>query len=446
MLKLGRRRAAIPRLRHEQVAESFVDYHFGRLSPEMNIAIERHIKSCARCKREGLTNAANERRLAGRQLRGVRGGKPLIGRRGRNWIMLLLLILVMQVVIFQIANGQASSMISLLGQSNSASVVAPSSAPVTLNPSNVLPFSTEAATAIALSPNDAHLAVAGGNGLRNVFILNLSNDEPLTTLQWSDATPPTSIAWSVDGAYLAAADGAQIIIWNASSGAVVWRFTIPPAPAMRVYDVTQQLIIGRPDPSSAFASGALVWGADGNLVAAPAGALGDIGAVTPQAPIVGLWASTGTHIFAGDKGTALVGSSSGDVSQGMALLAWSPDGRYLLWGALNQPIAIGDHPSAKASVPPDSVIAGLASTVASAGGKGSAIVWFAPVGKLVAVCDQTSAAPKIQVVSISTGAVKYTLPGDCSKMSAHSAAWTSTGKSFYVVPAKGPVVIYTLRS
>ena len=446
MLKPGRRRAAIPRLRHEQVAESFVDYHFGRLSPEMNIAIERHVKSCARCKREGLTNAANERKLAGRRLRGVRGGKPLIGRRGRNWIMLLLLILVMQVVIFQIANGQATSLVSLLSHSNNAQVGAPSSSPVTLTPSNVLPLNTGNASAIALAPNDTSLAVAGGDGQPNVAIWDITTDKPLKTLKWSDATPPTSIAWTADGAQLAAADGAQITIWNAASGAVVWQFTVPAAPAMRVYDVTQQVIIGRPDPATAFASGPLAWGADGSLIAAPAGALGDVGATTPQAPIVALWASAGTHIFAGSDGTAMVGSSPSDVSHGMTLFNWSPDGRYLLWGALAQPIAIGAHPSAKASVPPDSVIASLASTVAGAGAKGSVLVWIAPVGKLVAVCDQTSAAAQLQIVSISTGAVKYTAPGSCASMMAHSMAWASTGKTFYVVPAKGPVAIFTLSS
>ena len=91
-MKRGRKRRPIPRLQHEQVVEIFVDYHFGRLSPEMNTAVERHVRSCARCKREGMTNAANERKGAVRRLRGVRGGKPLLGRRARNVVLILTLL------------------------------------------------------------------------------------------------------------------------------------------------------------------------------------------------------------------------------------------------------------------------------------------------------------------------------------------------------------------
>jgi hypothetical protein len=68
------------------------------------------------------------------------------------------------------------------------------------------------------------------------------------------------------------------------------------------------------------------------------------------------------------------------------------------------------------------------------------------VGKLIAVCDQTTAVSHIQFVAVSTGVVKFTLPGACSSSMAHLAAWASTGKTFYVVPAKGPIAIYTIPS
>lgn len=446
MLRPGRGRGAIPRLRHEQVAESYVDYHFGRLSPEMNTAIERHIKSCARCKREGLTNAASQRKQAGRRLRGVRGGKPLVGRRGRMWIMLVLLVALTQVVIYQIANGHTASLSSLLTRPNSADVSLPASKPVTLTASNSLPLNTSGATAIAVALGDKRLAVAGGNGEHNVVIWDIAGEKAVKALTWPGSDSPTSLSWSADGSRLAAADGAQIVIWGMPGGSTLWQFTVPAAPAMRVYDVDQQVIIGHPNPASAFTSGALAWGADGALTAAPAGALGDVGATTPDAPVVALWSSAGTHIFAGDGGTALVGSSPSDVGQGVTLLSWSPDGRFLLWGALTQPIAVGAQPTAKDSLPPDGVIAQLAARVAAAGAHAGAVAWFSPVGKLVAVCDQTASSAHIEFVTVSTGQVKFTLPDDCSGALAHSASWSSTGKNFFVVPSKGPLEIYTLLS
>lgn len=447
MLKRGRARSAIPRLRHEQVVESFVDYHFGRLSPEMNTAIERHVRSCSRCKREGLTNAANERKGAIRQLRSVRGGKPVLSRRSRNILIFLTIIIVVQVVIYQVANGRASALLTLLSQGyiGSASIGGNQTPAVKLQSTNAFPLVTSGASAIALSPNDKLLAVAGGDAQRNVTLWDISTQKVTNTFTWSDKAPPTSIAWSADGARLAAADGAQIMIWDVPSGATLWQLGIPSAPAMRVYDVTQQSIVSRPDPASAFNSGALAWGADGALVAAPTGALGPIGVSTPQAPVVGMWSSAGSHLFAGSGGKALVGASSTDATRGMALLDWSPGGRYLLWGALSQPIAVGAAQSSNtASHPPDNVISALATQIAQAGGGASALAWFAPIGKQVAICDQRTAGAHIEIVEIATGHVNFQLDESCDGMTTHSALWSSTGKAFYVVSTKGPVETYPI--
>ena len=445
MLKRGRTRVAIPRLNHEQVVEHFVDYHFGRLSPAMNKAIERHVRSCARCKREGLTNAANERKGAVRRLRSVRGGKPLLGRRGRNWVMFLTLILLMQVVIYEVANGRASALVSLLSQDRSAQVNAGAGPPTALSPTNALPLITDGSSAIALSPNDQQLAVAGGDAQHTVTVWDIASDKVVSTLSWNGSSAPASIAWSADGSRLAATDGSQMVIWDLASGATLWQLAIPGAPAMRVYDVAQQVIVDRPNPATAFSGGGLVWGTDGTLSAAPAGALGPVGISTPQAPVVGMWSAAGSHIFAGGSGAALVGSSPTDAAHGVVLLDWSPGGHYLLWGALTQPIAVGSAKDSRtASQPPDSVVAALATRIATAGGGASAIVWFAPVGKRVAVCDQTSASARIQIIEIATAHVSYTLDEPCVGLTTHSAFWSSTGKALYVVPAKGPIEIYTI--
>jgi WD40 repeat protein len=447
VLKRGGKRRPIPRLQHEQVVESFVDYHFGRLSPEMNIAIERHVRSCQRCKREGLTNAATERKGAGRRLRGVRGGKPLLGRRARNIILILLLLLAAQVLVYQAINGKTAALVSLLsnGHAGGAGLNAPQTPAVTLHSTNALPLITSGASAIALSSDDKRLAVAGGDGQRTVVIWDVSQDKTLTTLSWSDSTPPTSIAWSEDGSRLAAADGSQIAVWDLTSGAVLWQLGVPSAPAMRVYDIAQQAVVARPDPSSAFNAGALAWGADGSLNAAPAGALGPVDVSTPQSPVVGMWTSAGSHIFAADKASARVGASDADIKSGQALLDWSPGGRYLLWGALSQPIAVGAAATSKsASQPPDSVVGKLASQIALAGGSASALVWFAPVGKRVAICDQTTPGAHVSIVDIASGRAVYQLDETCDAMTTHAALWSSTGANFYIIPAKGPVKVYTI--
>lgn len=447
MLKRGRARAAIPRLRHEQVVESFVDYHFGRLSQEMNTAIERHVRSCARCKREGLTNAANERKGAIRQLRSVRGGKPLIGRRGRNWILLLTIILATQVVIYLIANGRASALVSFLSNGRIAQIDQSQTPAINLSPSGAFPLITGGSSAIALAPDNKRLAVAWGSGQHHIAIWDIASQKVVITFPWSDTTPPASIAWSEDGSRLAAASSAQITIWDVASGAVIWQLGVPSAPAMRVYDVSQQTIVSRPDPASAFSGGALVWGADGALTSAPVGALGPIGVSTPQSPVVGMWSSAGSHIFAGSGGAALVGASPGDAKRGDVLIDWAPGGRYLLWGSLSQPIAVGAAQTTKtASQPPDSVVGQLAANIAKAGGGANALVWFAPAGKQVAVCDQSASGAHIQIVEIATGHVSYQLDESCDVMTLHSALWSSDARTFYVIPAKGPVEIYTIAS
>lgn len=412
----------------------------------MNTAIERHVRSCARCKREGLTNAANERKGAVRKLRGVRGGKPLLGRRSRNIVLILTLLLAAQVLVYQVINGRATALVSLLSNNAGGGGGTGSQPPaVALHSTNAFPLITSGASAIALSPDNKKLAVAGGDGQRAVVIWDVARDKSLMSLAWSGSATPTSIAWSEDGSRLAAADGSQLVIWDLTSSAAVWQLSVPAAPAMRVYDVTQQVIVGRPNPASAFASGALAWGADGNLTAAPEGALGPVGVSTPQAPVVGMWSSAGSHIFAGDKASALVGASDADTKSGMALLDWSPGGRYLLWGALTQPIAVGASASSKtASQPPDSVVAQLASQIAQAGASASALVWFAPVGKRVAVCDQTTSGAHVRIVDIATGRAVYQLDELCDGMTTHAALWSSDGANFYIIPAKGPVKIYAI--
>lgn len=412
----------------------------------MNTAIERHVRSCARCKREGLRNAASERKGSLRQLRSVRGGKPLLGRRGRNWIIFLTTVLLLQVVIYQVANGKAGAFVSLFSRSGpQVSLAGDTTPPISLSSANAFPLVTSGATAIALSPDDKQLAVAGGDSQHNITIWDISTQKPATTLQWSDSTPPGALAWSADGSMLAAADGAQVNIWTVANGASVWQFPLPAAPAMRVYDVSQQGVVSRPDPANAFNAGALAWGSDGALNSAPGGALGPADISKPQSPVVGMWTSAGSHIFAGSGGAAMVGTSDADAKAGATLIDWAPDGRFLLWGALSRGIALnGAQPTNGQSSPPDSVVGELAARVGHAGAGAEALVWFGPLGKLVAVCDKSTPGAHVQIIEISTGHVKYQLGETCASLTVHSAVWSSTGATFYITSAKDPVAVYNI--
>jgi anti-sigma factor RsiW len=88
-----------PRLSHQAVRAHMMDYHFGRLSPEMNAAIERHVRSCETCRAEGLEHLATEKRSAVRLSRrgsgGRAGGLPRVIALLATLLLLALLIYVL---------------------------------------------------------------------------------------------------------------------------------------------------------------------------------------------------------------------------------------------------------------------------------------------------------------------------------------------------------------
>lgn len=59
----------VPKLSHQAVREHLVDYHFGRLSAQMNEAVERHVRGCEICQREGMVHLATQKREAVRVVR-----------------------------------------------------------------------------------------------------------------------------------------------------------------------------------------------------------------------------------------------------------------------------------------------------------------------------------------------------------------------------------------
>src|SRR5262245_17390400 len=119
----ARRKKNIPVLSHKEVADLLVDYHFGRLSPSMNAAVEAHVRSCPNCKRQGLDHAVTEKRVIQRKLRHVRPFRHLVSRRRRPLFLLLALLVLFQLVIFEVVRPD-SPFAALLGGAASATATA----------------------------------------------------------------------------------------------------------------------------------------------------------------------------------------------------------------------------------------------------------------------------------------------------------------------------------
>src|SRR5262249_8072917 len=152
---------------------------------------------------------------------------------------------------------------------------------------------------------------------------------------------PSALAWSHDGQRLAAVDGTSLGIWDIPSRALLWQpVPLPPGTALRVYDAANGLVVQRPDTATALTGNTgLRWKAGGQLPQVPArGGAGAI--VAPDGPAVGLWQAHGIHLFNTGKGTVAVGTSPADLTRHAALLAWSPDGHYLLWANVARPVAL----------------------------------------------------------------------------------------------------------
>ncbi len=453
---------AIPKLSHEQVVGHLLEYQFGRLDSRMNAAVEDHIRQCRICQKQGLSHASTEKRAIERRVRRLRP-KPLrrlISRRGRNTLLVLSFIAIVQVAVISLVGGSPAALAGIFSFGHPLPVsgaVTPTPTMVRLTPTSTLNPDSATSTAAAVSPDGKTIATAELKGSGYAIVMwNSSTGTSSATLAWPGSAKPVSLAWSPDGTMLSGADAGTIAAWNVGTRAQLWNLILPSAPALRVYDVQAGDVTQRPDPEAAFADGALLkWGSGGQLQAASLSAAGPTGVPSPGGPVVGLWRSAGSHIFADGKGGSRVGISPVDAAANFALLDWSPDGRYLLWASNSQPIAVPAStniatpgPTATSStshgVPvPDAVVGNLSASVA-ASGHGDALVWFAPDGKEVAVCDRSAAAGALRVYATSTGRVLAELANVCAQMQLASLSWMPGQPAFVLVTAGKPVAIYRL--
>jgi WD40 repeat protein len=456
---------AIPALSHEEVVGHLLEYQFGRLSPRMNAAVEAHVKQCRICQRQGLGHAATERRATERRARRVRPkpARRMFSQRGRNFLIVLALIAIVQICIIELTGGPNSPLLALFS-SGRALPAAPATTATSIatvaviTPTTAFDAASASAVAATVSPDGKTVATAGGQGTSSAVTLwSVATGKAGVTLSWQGDTPPVSLAWSVDGTMLAAADGSTIGVWSVASRSVLWAVALPKSPAVRVYDVQAGGVLQRPDPAASFANGALLkWSTGGQLVTAPATAAGATGVPPAGGTLISLWRVGGSHVFGDGAGGAKVGISAADAAAHEAQLAWSPDGRYLFWATTSQPVAVpavgtgtatpspSATPAAHTGVPvPDAVVGTLAHAVA-ASAHGDALVWFAPDGHQLVACDRSNSSNDLNVYDVSTGRVLAHLPDVCAHMQLTSLAWIPSRAAFALVADGKPIAIYTV--
>jgi WD40 repeat protein len=183
--------------------------------------------------------------------------------------------------------------------------------------------------AVAVRPDGRQVAVVQLAGQDGLAVRLLATDASATALTLAEATPTTTIAWSLDGGSLAVADGPILQLWRVGTGAPTVEWT--------------------------FAAGAdgdfgeVAFAPDGRTVAATAG-----GAVlrwdrATGAPLPAL-AGGGTLAFSPDSTTLATGglaillwraadgvrtATLRGAGSNLNALAFSPDGRYVAAGGGN---------------------------------------------------------------------------------------------------------------
>ncbi len=447
-------------LSHEEAVQHLVEYQFGRLPPVMNAAVEAHVRKCAICQRQGLHHAATEKREIARRIRRLRPGKRKFSVRGLRILLALTLILLAQLVVLKATQG--GNLAWLTGghptstQSTLVPTVASSPTPAVLVANRSFDRSSASTAALAISPDGKTVAAASlKNGTPLITLWTAATGTEVSTLPWPGSAVPGTLAWSPDGRMLAAADGSIIVVWPLTTTTPLWILNLPTTVAMRVYDVRAGRVTQEPNPGTAFAQGSfLLWGSDGLLTTAPPGAAGAAGFAVPGNALVGLWQVSGSHVFPGPTSTAFVGISKADVVSHQALMAWSPDGQYLLWGTSSQPVLVSPASSGGAASdatptttstagvpPPDAIVSDVAQRVAG-NGHGDALIWFAPDGRTLATCDRTSTGAPLQVYDIATGNVLFELPAACDHTTLSSLAWLPSSNGLVFAQQGSPIATY----
>lgn len=436
------RQPAPQQLSHEMVEHLLFSYHYGRLSPEQNAAVEGHVRSCALCREGGLSHIVTERMHAMQQRAKSHRRVP----RPFVFILSIALALLVGIAGFALYTGARDG---ALGQSARRNVphnvlLTTPSAPASPTP---LPATLKAGTAVgprgavslAWSPDGNRLAVganpAAFGGVDPGGVAIYATGAPTLRLAgFEGREAPGALLWSPDGKRIAAAGRASIIVWDAMTGSRLSTLLVPadPGNTLSIFTVVSGTVSGTVPASIFAATGFAQWGANGKITAAPTPAGASIPAAT--GPVIALWGSQeGTRIFRDASDTTLIGTSDDDRNAHAAFMRWSPDGRYLLWGYPRLPISstvvanggTTTPPTADATTTvaaisaPDVTFAALVNRVGQATATGAAIiVWPSGDGARLALYDTTTATPVVTIVAVATDATIGTFPAFSAPMPA----------------------------
>lgn len=445
-------------LSHADATRYSVDYLLGRLSPELNAAMEAHVQSCAHCQREGLLHAPTQKREVERQYSRVRPKNPRSSQRRRRVVQAAVLVLACLGLALIVSLTPAVHDLSAFLASHTANPATAESAsgtgtaaPRILTGKNPLQGGGQVTTSVALSP-DNHL-LAGAQSLDGQLLTTVwkaANGMPLATLAWPGTVAPQVLTWSPDGTLLAATDGQILGVWSVSSHALLWNAPLPTGDAMRVYSAITGTVAQQLDPNTAFATSPLLqWGTNGTVATAPAGAAEPTGVISANDPLIGLWQQNGTHLF--PDGSATVGTVEvGAFSASDSLLSWSSDGTYLFWGHVHQQLALdANAPQGTPSATPANALQPPNALMREEGARlahyraGDALVWFSPHARRLALCDRSQGAvANLNVYDISTGQALASIHGVCPHLQRSGLTWT--GNSLYVALPDAPLAVYSV--
>lgn len=91
---------------------------------------------------------------------------------------------------------------------------------------------------------------------------------------------------------------------------------------------------------------------------------------------------------------------------------------------------------------PDQIVGATVNALAHSG-KGDALEWFSPDGKLLAQCDRSTApSADLTIFNRATGQPVFVVSGVCGQLSLGSLSWASTGGAFALSVPHAPAAEY----
>ncbi len=430
-------------LHHDTAQRYLLDYLYGRLSPELEAAMEAHMKACPWCRSEGMGHLATERMRAMQQRSSAR-------RAGRPAPLVIGLIALLVALV-----GFAGLLIGVAGHEGKLGVVAARTSARTATPAvtNTPPATPTPLTltapaniggagiaTLAASPDGKTLAVATNptNGDEGGVVLYRQGKSFARLTGFEGYKAPGTLVWSPDGMYLAASGNLSLFVWQVSTGTRS-QVTLPANPGTSLYafdwanDATVSTV-----PASIFAAtGFAQWSDKGQVIGAPAGAANVANVPALNSPIIALWgAQEGARIFRDASNTTLIGMSDSDHDAHAAFVRWSPDDHYILWGYPR--LAVSSTLLGTTSMVPGGAVAvdapdpATASAINRVGQASSAnataVLWLSMDGRSLALFDATGTAPRLEIVDATSGSqlatlANVTLP---AQMQLNALSWESS--------------------